>query len=77
MKRRDFLKSTTGMALAAGAAPILAAAKAAPAAAEPADDSLKIRFLGTGAAGGRGKSGKGRRHSSILVDDSFIIDFIY
>lgn len=75
MKRRDFLKSTTSIALVAGAAPILAAAKAAPAAAEPADDSLKIRFLGTGAAGGRGKSGKGRRHSSILVDDSFIIDF--
>ena len=36
--------------------------------------SLKIKFLGTGAAGGLGKNGKGRRHSSVLVDDSFIID---
>ena len=37
------------------------------------DSSLKIKFLGTGAAGGR-KNGKGRRHSSILVDDRFLVD---
>ncbi|MBO6169963.1 MAG: hypothetical protein J6O51_08345 [Bacteroidales bacterium] len=37
------------------------------------DNSLKIKFLGTGAASGR-KNGKGRRHSSILVDNSFLID---
>ena len=38
-------------------------------------DALKIKFLGTGSAGGRGKNGLGRRHSSILVDDGFLIDF--
>ncbi len=38
-------------------------------------DSLKIKFLGTGSAGGLGKNRLGRRHSSILVDDGFLIDF--
>ncbi len=39
------------------------------------DKSLKIKFMGTGAASGIGKKGLGRRHSSILVNDDFIIDF--
>ena len=39
------------------------------------DKSLKIKFMGTGSAGGIGKNGLGRRHSSILVNDDFIIDF--
>jgi len=37
--------------------------------------TLKVRFLGTGAAGGLGKSGRGRRHSSILVENRFLVDF--
>jgi phosphoribosyl 1,2-cyclic phosphodiesterase len=86
MKRRDFLKKTTGLALAAGAAgalspaellanDVLNPAELLAADAANTDNTLKIRFLGTGAAGGKGSSGKGRRHSSILVDNSFIIDF--
>ena len=39
------------------------------------DKTLKIKFLGTGSAGGLGKSGLGRRHSSILVENRFLIDF--
>ena len=37
-------------------------------------DDLKIRFLGTGAAGWKPGS-KGRRMSSVLVDNKFFIDF--
>lgn len=37
-------------------------------------DDLKIRFLGTGAAGWK-PGGKSRRMSSVLVEDKFLIDF--
>lgn len=79
MKRRDFIKGATGLAIAAAAAPTLASAGPASALAGNSpgakDNTLKIKFLGTGAAGGKGRSGKGRRHSSILVDGIFLIDF--
>ena len=69
--------------LASAAAPALASAArtAIPSTichSERSEESLpplRIKFLGTGAAGGKGRSGKGRRHSSILVDGSFLIDF--
>lgn len=75
MKRRDFLKSTATLAVAAAAAPALAAPSPVIPSASEESPSLKIKFLGTGAAGGKGRSGKGRRHSSILVDGRFVIDF--
>lgn len=84
MKRRDFIKNAAGLAVAAAAAPTLASAASSviPGGASPVipsgaeeSNALKIKFLGTGAAGGKGRSGKGRRHSSILVDGSFLIDF--
>ena len=74
MDRRTFL--------GIGAAGALAAAEATLEGKVPGaikdlakDKSLKIKFLGTGAAGGKGISGLGRRHSSILVNDDFLIDF--
>ena len=73
MDRRTFLSI--------GAAGALAAAEAGLEAKIPTplkdlsrEKGLKIRFMGTGAAGGKGEDGLGRRHSSILVNDDFIID---
>ena len=80
MKRRDFLKSAATIAVAAAATPALAAPSAlAPAPVIPGaseeSPGLRVKFLGTGAASGKGRTGKGRRHSSILVDGRFLIDF--
>lgn len=80
MKRRDFLKSAATIAVAAAATPALAAPSSlAPAPVIPGaseeSPGLRVKFLGTGAAGGKGRTGKGRRHSSILVDGRFLIDF--
>ena len=80
MKRRDFLKSAATIAVAAAATPTLAAPSSlAPAPVIPgvSEESagLRVKFLGTGAASGKGRTGKGRRHSSILVDGRFLIDF--
>lgn len=74
MDRRSFI--SIGAAGALAAANTVLEAKVPGAVKDIVKDkSLKIKFMGTGAAGGKGKSGRGRRHSSILVDDSFIIDF--
>ena len=80
MKRRDFLKSAATIAVAAAATPALAAPSSlAPAPVIPGvseeSPGLRVKFLGTGAASGKGRTGKGRRHSSILVDGRFLIDF--
>ena len=74
MDRRKFLKTGAVGAMMMAASPLGAKMPGASMAdATENGKTLKVKFLGTGAAGGL-KHG-GRRHSSILVDDSFIIDF--
>lgn len=75
MDRRSFIGLGAGAALSLAGGQLLAGTptetlKGEP---KPASPYIRVKFLGTGAAGGF-KNGKGRRHSSILVDDSFIID---
>ena len=72
MDRRKFLEIGAAGAFAMAASPLGAMTPGAEIL--PDDECLGIKFLGTGAAGGR-KDGRGRRHSSILVEDAFIIDF--
>ncbi len=74
MNRRTFLGIASASALAAAEAS-LKAKMPRVGKAGAADDTLKIKFLGTGAAGGRGNGGEVRRRSSILVEDRFLIDF--
>lgn len=74
MDRRTFLGVGAASALSLAGASLDAKVPEALKGLAKKDEGLKIRFLGTGAAGGR-RNGKGRRHSSILVDDTFLIDF--
>lgn len=73
MDRRHFLGAGAATLLAAAGGSLEAKIKGLSEAIP--DEGLKIRFMGTGAASGIGKNGLGRRHSSILVDEKFIIDF--
>ena len=77
MDRRSFLRIGTTAVVAAGMPQI-----AASAAQKPQDvvlggssdsSGLRVRFHGTGAAGGR-REGKGRRQSSVLLDSRILID---
>ena len=65
MNRREFVAGVFATGLVS----------ATPAAS--ANDALKVRFLGTGAADWDGKDAHGeqRRWSSILVDDAVLVDF--
>ncbi len=74
MDRRTFIGVSAASLMAAGAE-ALEAKIPAPIKKQAREDGLVIRFLGTGSAGGLGKSRTGRRHSSILVDNDFLIDF--
>lgn len=87
MDRRNFLK--TGAAVLAAAEFGVVDALAAPAAqegtwdsgaswaaesAEAGENDLRVRFLGTGAAGWKGPGSKSRRNSSVLLDGRILID---
>lgn len=65
MNRREFVAGVFATGLVS----------ATPAAS--ANDALKVRFLGTGAADWEGKDARGeqRRWSSVLVDDAVLVDF--
>ena len=84
MDRRKFIGMAAAATAGMAAGPALGAIE--PTGAVPPDPSqrkkkqepgLKVRFLGTGAADWNGPDERGehRRLSSVLVDDSFLIDF--
>lgn len=85
MKRRDFIKNTVaaaaGMAITgipAGAADRYdSTSDSLPADGYPSAEYIKVRFLGTGAADWKGMDERGelRRRCSILVNDSFLVDY--
>ncbi len=76
MDRRTFIGVGAASALALAGTRLEASIPSAlKAETSETDSKLKVRFLGTGAAGGLGKKGTGRRHSSILVENDFLIDF--
>ena len=79
VSRRKFLASSTALAALAGC---MAAKPKAAAAAEQAPVSaasgIRVRFLGTGAAGWRpewAKNPHARRQSSVLLENKVLIDF--
>jgi len=83
MNRRDFLKTGAAAAALAGLeAGLPVAAKAAPSKRTetvpgPSAESIKVRFLGTGAADWNGPDERGehRRLSSVLINCAFLIDY--
>ena len=74
MNRRHFIATSTTAFMAGGlkASPL-------PLYSEDAEEGLRIRFLGTGAADWNGKDERGewRRLSSVLLDNRILIDFTH
>jgi len=78
MDRRKFLGVTATAAAAIAAQPIVSATEmAGRKESKKKSEGIHVRFLGTGAADWAGKDERGelRRLSSILVENSFLIDF--
>lgn len=86
MDRRKFLKAGIAATVAASVKglPAVAAEKAAGKSAShidqdpvPSAEKIKVRFLGTGAADWKGPDDNGeyRRRCSVLINDSFLIDY--
>ena len=84
ISRRNFLVSSTALAAMAGcttAKPKAAAAPVAPAMEPPisAESGIRVRFLGSGAAGWKPEMAKKnphfRRQSSVLIENKVLIDF--
>ncbi|MCQ2139817.1 MAG: MBL fold metallo-hydrolase [Bacteroidales bacterium] len=73
MDRRSFLGVTAASVLAASAQKVSAMV---PESLKSVLDEkgILVKFLGTGAASGSGPNKLGRRHSAILVDNSFLVD---
>ena len=70
VSRRKFLASSTALAAVAAAAPGRRSA--------PAESGIRVRFLGSGAAGWRpawAKNPDMRRQSSVLLENKVLIDF--
>jgi len=77
MTRRDFMTVAAAGAVAGYVAGKPKSAEAAGAAGASQLGTLKVRFLGTGAAdwNGRDERGEQRRLSSVLLDDKVLIDY--
>ena len=80
ISRRSFIVSSTALAAAAGstAARADAAAPSAPVQPVSAESGIRVRFLGSGAAGWNPEWAKNphmRRQSSVLLENKVLIDF--
>ena len=82
ISRRNFLVSSTALAAVAGCTTAkpsgTPAAQSAPEQPISAESGIRVRFLGSGAAGWRpemAKNPNARRQSSVLLENKVLIDF--
>lgn len=79
VSRRSFLASSTALAAVAGSRTGMAATSAAPAQEMSKESGIRVRFLGTGAAGWKPewatRNPYMRRQSSVLLENRVLIDF--